>query len=273
MNEQIIMIYCLCDDYIRSINHKDWPNVKLSTAEIMLIFISGMKFFYGNITRANTFLFEQGYLKNPFSISALNRRLYKIPTYWWDAMLKFTHQWGKVFGLPLEYIVDAFPVSVCRNIRIQKCRIYEGEEFRGYNFSKREYFYGIKATVITTAEGFPIQVTLCPGGEHDSVPFKFTEVDLPRGSRLYGDSAYLDYGNEEKLLKEKEVKLIAERKSNSTKPLQLEDYVSLKSIRGSIERAFGSLSRFLPRTIQVRTREGFELKVMGFILAYATTFL
>jgi hypothetical protein len=56
--------------------------------------------------------------------------------------------------------VDAFPVSVCRNIRIRNCRIYQGEEFRGYNFSKREYFYGIKVTVIASRDGCPLRVIL-----------------------------------------------------------------------------------------------------------------
>ncbi|KIC71828.1 hypothetical protein DB44_CW00010, partial [Candidatus Protochlamydia amoebophila] len=37
MEEQIIALYCLLDDYILSIGYKDWPNTKLSTAEMMLI--------------------------------------------------------------------------------------------------------------------------------------------------------------------------------------------------------------------------------------------
>jgi hypothetical protein len=184
---------------------------------------------------------------------------------------KTISSWGKIAGLPLEYIVDAFPVSVCRNIRISRCRVYRSEEFRGYNVSKKEYFYRVKAIVITTVEGYPVQV--CPGKEHDSVPFKFMDVDLPESSRLYGDSAYLDYENEEKLRREKGIKLVAERKNNSTKPLALEDFVGLKYLPGGIERAFGQLSKFFPRTIHTRTPKRFELKTMAFIVTFATTFV
>jgi hypothetical protein len=273
MENQIIMIYCLCDDYIQSIGHRDWPNVKLCSAEILLVVITSMRFFHGNMSRALSFLVDCRFLRTSFSTSALNRRIYKIPEFWWNGILKFIQKWGRIAGLPLEYIVDAFPVSVCRNIRISRCHVYRSEEFRGYNVSKKEYFYGVKATVITTVEGYPVQAILCPGKEHDSVPFKFMDVDLPEGSRLYGDSAYLDYENEEKLRREKGIKLVAERKSNSTKPLALEDFVGLKYLRGGIERAFGQLSKFFPRTIHTRTPEGFELKIMAFIVAFATTFV
>ncbi|KIC72436.1 hypothetical protein DB44_CI00030 [Candidatus Protochlamydia amoebophila] len=62
--------------------------------------------------------------------------------------------------------MDAFPVSVCRNIRIQNCRIYRGKEFRGYNASKRDYFYGLKVTVLASQDGCPFRVILCSGREH-----------------------------------------------------------------------------------------------------------
>ena len=37
------------------------------------------------------------------------------------------------------YIVDSFPVAVCDNYRIMRCRIYQGEAWRGYLASKRRY--------------------------------------------------------------------------------------------------------------------------------------
>ena len=43
--------------------------------------------------------------------------------------------------------MDSFPVSVCRTIQISRCKIYQNEDFRGFNKSKREYFYGLKLTL------------------------------------------------------------------------------------------------------------------------------
>lgn len=273
MEEQIIAIYCLCDDFIRSKESIDWHNVKISTSEVMMSYVVAMRFFYGNLNQARKFLYEHNYINKDITLSALNRRVHKINSDWWHEILEFIQRWGKRSGLPLEYIVDSFPVAVCRNIRIQRCRIYQGEEFRGYNKSKREYFYGLKATVITTREGCPIRAILCPGREHDLVPFRLMDLSLPQGSELYGDSAYTDYEYEDMLKEKMKIKLIAERKSNSVRPMALEDYVNLKYIRGTIETTFGVISRLLPRKIHAISQKGFELKIIGFILAYATNFI
>jgi Transposase DDE domain len=215
MEEQIILIYCLCDDYIRSKEWTDWCNVKWSTAEVMTAWVVGMKFFYGNVNRARTYLIENKMIKKIFTLSALMKRVHRIPMEWWTDILEFILKWGKSIGMPKEFIVDAFPVSVCRNIRIQRCRIYQGEEFRGYNASKHEYFYGIKATVLTTIGGCPVRVLLCPGREHDSTPFKLMDLNLPEESEIYGDNAYYDEVHEYQRFKNEKIRIIAARKSNS----------------------------------------------------------
>ena len=156
----------------------------------------------------------------------MNRRTHQIPMEWWEEILEFIQKMRNQGKLPLEYIVDAFPVSVCRNIRIRNCRIYEGKEFRGYNFSKREWFYGLKVTVIASRDGCPLRVILCPGSEHDSVPFKVTTRNLPKGSEIYGDSAYLDYEHQDMLEEVEKIRLIAQPKSNSLRPISLHDFVN-----------------------------------------------
>lgn len=273
MELEIIAIYCLLDDYILSIGHQDWVNVKLSTSEVMLINVIGMRFFYGNVDTARKFLIEHKYIRNTLSKSALNRRIHRIPTGWWEGVFEFIQRLRNHGRLPLEYIVDAFPVSVCRNIRIRNCRIYQGEEFRGYNVSKREWFYGLKVTVIASRDGCPLRVILCPGSEHDSVPFKLMDLELPEGSELYGDSAYVDYEHQDMLEEVHKIRLIPQPKSNSLRPIGLHDYVNLKHIRGFIEGAFGVISRLLPRKIHATTPQGFEIKVLGFLIAAATNFL
>lgn len=67
-------------------------------------------------------------------------------------LTRFAYEQRQSLDLSKEFVVDSFPISVCRHIRIDRCRIYEGEEFRGYNTSKREYFYGLKVNIIATAE-------------------------------------------------------------------------------------------------------------------------
>ena len=273
METQIIAIYCLLDDYIQSIGYQDWPNAKLTTAEVMLINIVGMRFFYGNIDTARKFLVEHKYISKGISKSALNRRIHRIPTEWWENILEFIQRLRNQGILPLEYIVDAFPVSVCRNIRIRNCKIYQGEDFRGYNFSKREWFYGIKVTVITSRDGCPLRIMLCPGKEHDSVPFKYMNRNLPEGSKIYGDSAYLNYEHQDMLEEVEKIKMIAEPKSNSTRGIDLHDFVNLKHIRKFIEGSFGVISRLMPRKIHAVNSQGFEIKIMGFLVAASINFI
>lgn len=273
MELEIIAIYCLLDDYILSIKHKDWPNAKLSSAEVMLIKVIAMKFFYGNIDTARKFLMEHKYISNFLSKSALNRRIHRIPINWWNELLEFIQKIKNGGFLPLEYIVDAFPVSVCRNIRIQKCKIYQSEKFRGYNVSKREYFYGLKVTVISTQDGCPLRYSFCPGKDHDSVPFKLMKKNLPKESKIYGDSAYVDYAYQDQLKELEKIALITAPKSNSLRSIDLHDFVNLKNIRKFIESSFGVISRMMPRKIHAVTSKGFEIKIIGFLVAYAVNFI
>jgi hypothetical protein len=111
MEMQIIAIYCLLDDYIKSIGHQDWPNARLTTAEVMLINVVGMRFFYGNVETARRFLIDHRYIHNMLTKSALNRRTHQIPSEWWEQILEFIQRLKNGGILPQEYIVDAFPVS------------------------------------------------------------------------------------------------------------------------------------------------------------------
>lgn len=43
----------------------------------------------------------------------------------------------KELNLSKEYIIDIFPVSVCRNIRIPKCKLLQGRAYRGFTKSKK----------------------------------------------------------------------------------------------------------------------------------------
>ncbi len=42
------------------------------------------------------------------------------------------------------YIIDSFPVPICKNIRIPRAKLLQEEVFRRYNASKREFFMALK---------------------------------------------------------------------------------------------------------------------------------
>lgn len=61
------------------------------------------------------------------------------------------------------YVVDSFPVAVCDNYHIQRSRLYRGEAYRGYQASKKRYFYGIKIHLLITDSGQPVEFFLTVG--------------------------------------------------------------------------------------------------------------
>lgn len=273
MENTIIAIYCLCDDYLHLIAHRDWHNARITTSEAMTACLVAMRFYGGNIEHARHFLLEHRYISRNFGKSCLNKRLHHLPEEFWHGLLSYVQEWVNLTPANQEYIVDTFPIAACRNIRISRCRLYEGNDFHGYNASKREFFYGLKVTVLALSSGCPHLVRISPGKEHDITSFKALKSCLPKGSTIYGDAAYLDYKLEDELEIEYGIHLVAERKSNSKRLLSLHDWTRLKHIRKRIETTFSMISTLLPKKIHAITSKGFEMKVLCFVISCAIMFI
>ncbi len=86
------------------------------------------------------------------------------------------------------HILDTFPVPVCRNIRIRRCRIYQGRDFHGYCPSKKEYFFGLKVCLIVTEAGQPVEMLLVPGATADITALRSMDLNLPQDSTFPGAS-------------------------------------------------------------------------------------
>ena len=93
------------------------------------------------------------------------------------------------------------------------------EEYRGYQASKKRYFYGIKIHLMVTESGEPIEFFLTSGSFADVKVLGVFPFALPKGSIVYADKAYNDYEIEDLLLEAENIKLSAMRKSNSKRPV------------------------------------------------------
>ena len=168
------------------------------------------------------------------------------------------------------YLIDSFPVAICKNIRNKRSRLLGtyNKGYHGYNKSKREYFYGFKVQLITTGEGIPIQYFIVAGSVHDNTAFQAMNINLKEGAQLYGDSAYLHYELEDLYEECELVELLADRKKNSTR----KDHPSMvfwkKQIRKRVETTFTEITNEFPKKIHAVTAEGFLLKVIAFIFSY-----
>ena len=172
MDDAIITVYCLCDDFSKAIRHKDDPRVRLSTAEVMTVPLVASTFFGADIDKTRRFLYEYGYMPKMISKSHLDRRIHVIEPTLWRVLFESL---GRVFiernDSDRTYAVDSLPVPVCDNVRIRRCRLYPLEEaeeghdddadtpkeekksFRGYIASKRRYFYGLRVHLVVTGAG------------------------------------------------------------------------------------------------------------------------
>ena len=167
-----------------------------------------------------------------------------------------------------EYIIDSFPVAVCRNIRINRCRLLKSEAYRGYNASRREYFYGFKVELITTTDGMPVEYFIVAGSVHDGKALQAMQTNLPKESKLYADSAYTNYELEELFLECEQVALLTERKSNSTRKDSAAMAFLKKTMRKRVETTFSEIEAAFPRSIHAVTPQGFLLKMVLFLFAY-----
>jgi hypothetical protein len=201
------------------------------------------------------------------SRSRYNRRLHRIA----DLFLSLGEYW-KVLNERSSYVLDSYPIAACDNYRIPRCKLYQGEEWRGYIASKKSFFYGVRVHILITESGQPVEFFLAPGAMSDLAALSRYDLDVPEGAWLTGDKAYNNYTVED-VLHEAGVELLPMRKNNSLRPVPPFFAYLQASVRKMVETTGSLLERLLPKSIHAVTPRGFELKVVLFVLAVSINFL
>lgn len=267
MKDFTIAIYCIIDDLLLKIDDKQLDKRrKLTNTQVITTVILSAKYFYGNQASAC------GYLKSHYGFnipdkSNFNRALHSLS----DLMVDLFFHLGLIFkhlNLNSVYLIDSFPVPVCKNIRISRSKIVKGKEFRGYNASKREYFYGVKVHVITTGDGIPVEFMVTSGSIHDNTAFQSMDIDLPSDSDLYGDSAYINQDYKDLLLEFQQIRLKAATKKNSIIKNTWAEELENRYYRKTIENTFADITAKFPKKIHAVTAKGFLLKILCFIIMF-----
>ena len=271
MDDQVIAIYCLTDDFLHDLGHTEPPERTVSDAEILTVALTAARFFGGNFEAAWRFLLDHHYMPRRLSRGRFSRRLY-------DAMPLAEQLFGwlgelwKQTGEQGVFVVDSMPFACCDTIRIRRSKLYPLEAtdgaFRGFIASKRRFFYGVRAHVVVNEHGLPVEFHLAPGSHNDTAELKNLSLDLPEGSVVYGDKAYgADYTTEDVLAEAGEVTLVGQRRKNSKRPISASVSYVLEHFRKRIETAFSAAERMLPKSIHAVTARGFEAKVFLFLLS------
>ena len=262
--DKITSIFCIIDDILKEINHSEDIRRKVSNSEIVTTAFIAATNFYGNHRSAIKFVKQYNLFPNMLEESRFNRRLHSLGNMLYE-LFHLIASLYKDFTCEMNYIIDSFPVPICQNIRINRCRIAKGKQYRGYTASMRTYFYGINVQLVTTEKGIPIAFHFTVGKMADVKALDKITENFPPEARLYGDGAYTDYQAEDYLLENKNVELRTQRKSNS-KRLDTEKQSKLKlKMRKRIEVAISDIKKLFPRTIHSVTLKGFLIKITMYI--------
>ena len=267
MCDGTLAIYCFIDDFLKASGHCEDIRIEVSDAEVITIALVAMLHFGGNFEKSRLVLHELGLMKRLLSRSRFSRRMNRLA----DLIHLLFHQLGSVLkDLHWEsrYLLDSFPVAVCDNIRIPRCRLVKDEIYRGAISSKRRYFYGVRVQIMATSDGIPVEFCILPGSCADLQGLAELALDLPQLTQLFPDAGYNFYEWEDYLLETKQLRLQVPRKSNSKRAKEpwLEIYKSL--MRKYIETTIGEISKLFPKKIHATNLNGFLLKIALFLFAY-----
>lgn len=266
MDDKIIAIFCLCDDLLKAMHHQEDRQCQMNDAEIMTTAFIAALFFRGNHESARALLKHHGYIPHMVSKSRWSRRLHRIKEIFIVFFNLLAQTW-KTLNTEAIYVIDSLPIAVCDNIRIRRSKIYSHEDFRGYQASKKRYFYGLKIHLMVTQEGQPVECFLTPGGFGDVDALKSYAYALPDGSLIYADKAYNDYEIEDLLKEVDHIQLLPMRKKNSKRAVSPSISFVQSYHRKRVETAGSLIAQLLPKSIHAVTSQGFELKVALFVIA------
>lgn len=265
---QIITFYCACDDFLLAKGHREPKRTQMTQAEVMTCALVAAEFFCGNLRCACAYLKETGLIPTMLLESRFNRRLHRVTLADWQGVLTLL---ARLDEDERTFVIDSCPVPSCLLKRAASCSLFAEyrEDYFGHCAAKDQDFFGLKAHVVTTSSGRPVEMFLSCGSCHDLVGLGQLCLDLPAGSELLADKGYTDYGLEDYFRNAADVEFRVLRRKDSLRPHSAEVTRYIQKKRKRIETTFSQVSTRLARRIHAVTEAGFESKVWAAFVAYA----
>lgn len=264
---KIIALYCIVDDMLKGLHHPEDTRVKMADSEVIATAFVSVLYFGGNLDNGCRFMQLKGYAPRMLEKSRFCRRLHRLS----DLLLSMFYQLGqhlKDLAGAADYVLDSFPLQACERVRIGRCRILRGKQWCGRCASLGRYFYGIRVQVLTL-QGVPVELVLVPGRENDTQALWKLPLQVAPQSSIYMDAGYTCYPAEDLALEAEGIRLMIDRRSNSTR--KDAPYVRFlkKAMRKRVETTFSEIKARMPHSIHAVTEEGFLLKAALFVIAFA----
>jgi len=132
--------------------------------------------------------------------------------------------------------IDSTSIAVCRNIRINRNKVFHGIAMRGK--SSMGWFFGLKLHIVVNEKGEILNAKITAGNTHDKVPVKNLCSNL--FGKLYGDKGYLGQKLFEELFAQNLEFITNIRGNMKNKLLRIYDKIMLRK-RFIIETIFDQL--------------------------------
>ncbi len=265
--DKIIALFCLADDLLKEMHHYEDTKVRVSDSEVITTAFVAVLYFGGHLENARHFMKLKGYVPGMLGKSRFSRRLHRLQDFVLTLFFSLGKRLKDMAGAT-AYRLDSFPVAVCDNIRISRCRLLKAEAFRGKHAAMRRYFYGVRVQVLSL-QGIPVEFCLVPGSESDVLSLGKLPLDVAPESCIYMDAGYTDYLAEDDLFAAEGIVAKVARKRNSKRSDEPHESFLKHFMRKQIETEFSQIKAKMLRSIHAVTKEGFLLKVALFVIAFA----
>jgi hypothetical protein len=264
MEQKIIAIYCLIDEMCKGLNVKNDIRAKITNAEILTMAYLAVSDFNGNYRKAHLYL-NPSKLFFPIDYSRFIRRINELHNVV-ETLFGYLSQLFASIHPSQIYAIDSFPVELCQLQRESQCQLMRHTDLKGYNASKKRYFYGFKVHMIATTHKEPVSCFISFGNISDvKVAYKLIPR-LPPNSTGIGDKGYVS-SKLEHLAQCFGVNFSPIYRNNQNKN-DTEHWIKQK-LRKSIETAFSMITAKFGKVIKATSINGFLTKLKLLITAYS----
>jgi len=266
MLDKIIATFCILDNLLHILHHRNDPQAKITDREILTIAILACQELGGNMRKALQWVKALRLFSFVPSESRFNRRRHRLMPLLHALAPLLRAVWESLEACT-DYALDTFPMPVCENIRANRCRLAPEKAFRGYRAAHRDYFHGVKVHLLVASGGFVVEFWLTLGSWHDLTGLYGMALDIPCGCALMMHRGYTD---------DVAADLLREAEGLEGYPVRWETSVRYAGCRQDlavvkrcfVERVGLCLHSVLPRRVHAVTLDGFMLKLMCFVYAH-----
>lgn len=264
MELKMITIYCLIEDFLKGVRGlKAHKLEEISDSEVLFMGYIAVNDFGGSYTKAHQYL-TQMRLITKVDYSRIIRRLIQLEEEIEALFLFLGNLFERIDRFQI-YSVDSFPVEICQIQRETRAKLWRDVKLKGYNASKKKFFYGLKVHMVVTTNQEPVSCYISEGSVHDITASYAFLPTLTKPATVIGDKGYIS-SRLEIFLAQFGIELSALKRKNMN---QDPHHKIKQKIRKNVETAFSVITSKFGKMIKATSIKGFLVKLKLFILAYS----